>query len=298
MSQVWQDGAKIHVPVMPNEVLSYLNILKDGTYVDGTIGLGGHSSLILPHLSTKGHLIGIDRDAEALEICKKDLSNNQSTLTLFNESYHNLDSILDKLEIENVNGILLDLGLSSFQLDSPNRGFSYKIDTDLDMRFDKSQRINAHQILNELPEEKLADIIFFNGEERRSRSIARSIIKMRPLLKVSDLVESIRRSTPPSKRNKSIARVFQAIRIAVNDELENLDTFLSSFCDRLIKGGRIVIISFHSLEDRKVKHCFKSLKNERKLSILTKKPLIPTQDEILKNKRSKSAKLRAAERVM
>ena len=298
MSQVWQDGAKIHVPVMPSEVLSYLNILKDGTYVDGTIGLGGHSSLILPHLSTKGHLIGIDRDAEALEICKKDLSNNQSTLTLFNESYHNLDSILDKLEIENVNGILLDLGLSSFQLDSPNRGFSYKIDTDLDMRFDKSQRINAHQILNELPEEKLADIIFFNGEERRSRSIARSIIKMRPLLKVSDLVESIRRSTPPSKRNKSIARVFQAIRIAVNDELENLDTFLSSFCDRLIKGGRIVIISFHSLEDRKVKHCFKSLKNERKLSILTKKPLIPTQDEILKNKRSKSAKLRAAERVM
>lgn len=298
MSQVWQDGAKIHVPVMPSEVLSYLNILKDGTYVDGTIGLGGHSSLILPHLSTKGHLIGIDRDAEALEICKKDLSNNQSTLSLFNESYHNLDSILDKLEIENVNGILLDLGLSSFQLDSPNRGFSYKIDTDLDMRFDKSQRINAHQILNELPEEKLADIIFFNGEERRSRSIARSIIKMRPLLKVSDLVESIRRSTPPSKRNKSIARVFQAIRIAVNDELENLDTFLSSFCDRLIKGGRIVIISFHSLEDRKVKHCFKSLKNERKLSILTKKPLIPTQDEILKNKRSKSAKLRAAERVM
>ena len=298
MSQVWQDGAKIHVPVMPSEVLSYLNILKDGTYVDGTIGLGGHSSLILPHLSTKGHLIGIDRDAEALEICKKDLSDNQSTLTLFNKSYHNLDSILDKLEIENVNGILLDLGLSSFQLDSPNRGFSYKIDTDLDMRFDKSQRINAHQILNELPEEKLADIIFFNGEERRSRSIARSIIKMRPLLKVSDLVESIRRSTPPSKRNKSIARVFQAIRIAVNDELENLDTFLSSFCDRLIKGGRIVIISFHSLEDRKVKHCFKSLKNERKLSILTKKPLIPTQDEILKNKRSKSAKLRAAERVM
>ena len=298
MSQVWQDGAKIHVPVMPSEVLSYLNILKDGTYVDGTIGLGGHSSLILSHLSTKGHLIGIDRDAEALEICKKDLSNNQSTLTLFNESYHNLDSILDKLEIENVNGILLDLGLSSFQLDSPNRGFSYKIDTDLDMRFDKSQRINAHQILNELPEEKLADIIFFNGEERRSRSIARSIIKMRPLLKVSDLVESIRRSTPPSKRNKSIARVFQAIRIAVNDELKYLDSFLSSFCDRLIKGGRIVIISFHSLEDRKVKHCFKSLKNERKLSILTKKPLIPTQDEILKNKRSKSAKLRAAERVI
>jgi len=298
MSQVWQDGAKIHVPVMPSEVLSYLNILKDGTYVDGTIGLGGHSSLILPHLSTKGHLIGIDRDAEALEICKKDLSDNQSTLTLFNESYHNLDSILDKLEIENVNGILLDLGLSSFQLDSPNRGFTYKIDSNLDMRFDKSQRINADQILNELPEEKLADIIYYNGEERRSRSIARSIIKMRPLLKVSDLVESIRRSTPPSKRNKSIARVFQAIRIAVNDELENLDTFLSSFCDRLIKGGRIVIISFHSLEDRKVKHCFKSLKNERKLSILTKKPLIPTQDEILKNKRSKSAKLRAAERVM
>jgi len=298
MNQVWRDGAKIHVPVMPSEVLSYLNISKDGTYVDGTIGLGGHSSLILPHLSTKGHLIGIDRDVEALEICKKGLSKYQSTLSLFNESYHNLDSILDQLEIDSVNGILLDLGLSSFQLDSQDRGFSYKIDSELDMRFDKSQKTNANQILNKLPEKELADILFFNGEERRSRGIARSIIRMRPLLKVSDLVESIRKSTPPSKRNKSIARVFQAIRIAVNDELKILDIFLSSFCDRLIEGGRIVIISFHSLEDRKVKHCFRSLKHEQKLSILTKKPLIPTQKEIFNNKKSKSAKLRAAERIL
>jgi len=292
-----QDGTKIHVPVMPNEVLSHLNIMKDGIYVDGTIGLGGHSKLILSQLSAKGHLIGIDRDDEALDISKKSLSSYQSALSLFKESYHNLSSILDQLEIEKVNGILLDLGLSSLQLDSKKRGFSYNLDSNLDMRFDISQKNSAYHIVNKTPESQLANIIFFNGDERRSRSIARTIVKMRPLNKVSDLIEAIRRSTPPSKRNKSIARVFQAIRIAVNEELEKLDMFLSSFYDRLKHGGRIVIISFHSLEDRKVKHCFKSLKNEQKVTILTKKPMTPSNQEIIDNKRCKSAKLRAAEKV-
>ena len=292
-----QDGTMIHVPVMPNEVLSHLNIVKDGIYVDGTIGLGGHSELILSQLSAKGHLIGIDRDVEALDISKKSLSSFQSALSLFKESYHNLSSILDQLEIAKVNGILLDLGLSSLQLDSEKRGFSYNTDSNLDMRFDMSQKNSAYHIVNKTPESQLADIIFFNGEERRSRSIARSIMRMRPLNKVSDLVEAIRRSTPPSKRNKSIARVFQAIRIAVNGELEKLEVFLSSFCDRLKDGGRIVIISFHSLEDRKVKHSLRSLKNEHEIKILTKKPITPSEKEIEYNSRSKSAKLRAAEKV-
>ena len=296
MSQEWQFASKTHIPVMPKEVLSHLNVQEDGIYVDGTIGLGGHSQLILSQLSPKGHLIGVDRDAEALRICKNRLSSYHSSLSLFNKSYHKINSILDGLKIEKVNGILLDLGLSSLQLDSKDRGFSYKTDCDLDMRFDRSQNKNAFNIVNSIPEKMLADLIYYNSEERRSRAIARKITSMRPINKVFDLVEAIRRSTPPFKRDKTISRVFQAIRISVNNELEKLDQFLSIFYPRLLNGGRIVIISFHSLEDRKVKHAFKFLKNENKMKILTKKPLIPSEEEVLENSRSKSAKLRAAER--
>ena len=295
-SQEWQFATKTHIPVMPKEVLSHLNVKKDGIYVDGTIGLGGHSELILSQLSSKGHLIGVDRDAEALKICKKRLSSYHSSLSLFNKSYHKINSILDSLEIEKVNGILLDLGLSSLQLESKDRGFSYKTDCDLDMRFNRSQKKSAFNIVNNLPEKMLADLIYYNSEEKRSRAIARKITSMRPINKVFDLVEAIRRATPPFKRDKTISRVFQAIRIAVNNELEKLEQFLSIFYPRLLNGGRIVIISFHSLEDRKVKHAFKFLKNENKMKILTKKPLIPSKEEVLENSRSKSAKLRAAER--
>ena len=296
MSIVRQDGTRTHVPVMPNEVLSHLNILKDGIYLDGTIGLGGHANMILSQLSVKGRLIGIDRDEEALRICKKSLSSSNSSLSLLNQSYHNINSILDYLEIEKVNGILLDLGISSLQLDSIDRGFSFNNDASLDMRFDRSQKKTANHIINKTHEKILADILYYNGEEKRSRSIARNIVKMRPIEKVSELVEAVRRSTPPLKRNKSLSRVFQAIRIAVNDELEKLDIFLSAFYDRLTNGGRIVIISFHSLEDRKVKHSFKKLKIEKNFNILTKKPIVPTIDEMRINSRSKSAKLRAAEK--
>ena len=296
MSQEWQFATKTHIPVMPKEVLSHLNVQEDGIYVDGTIGLGGHSQLILSQLSPKGHLIGVDRDAEALRICKNRLSSYHSSLSLFNKSYHKINSILDGLKIEKVNGILLDLGLSSLQLDSKDRGFSYKTDCDLDMRFDRSQKKNAFNIVNNIPEKMLADLIYYNSEEKRSRAIARKITSMRPIKKVFDLVEAIKRSTPPFKRDKTISRVFQAIRISVNNELEKLDQFLSFFYPRLLNGGRIVIISFHSLEDRKVKHAFKFLKNENKMKILTKKPLIPSEEEVLENSRSKSAKLRAAER--
>ena len=296
MSEIRQNGTRIHVPVMPNEVLSHLNILKDGIYLDGTIGLGGHSSLILSQLSAEGHLIGIDRDEEAIEICEKSLPYHKSALSLLNDSYHNINSILDNLEIEKVNGILLDLGLSSFQLNSLDRGFSFNCDSILDMRFDLSQKKTAYHIVNNIHEDELANIIFLNGEERRSRPIAKKIVKMRPIEKVSGLVEAIRQATPPFKRNKTLSRVFQAIRIAVNNELEKLDTFLSNFYDRLEDGGRIVIISFHSLEDRKVKHSFRSLKNKNGFKILTKKPLIPSNEEIIENSRSRSAKLRSAEK--
>ena len=230
-------------------------------------------------------------------MCTKRLSSHPTPFSLFHDSFHNLNAILDGMGISQVNGILLDLGLSSLQLDSPLRGFTYTVDSDLDMRFDTSQKTKAIHILNQLPVKELANLIYQYGEEKRSRAIARSIVKLRPLQTVFDLLEAIRRSTPPNYRNRSIARVFQAIRIKVNGELEKLDTFLSSFYSRLTVGGRIAIISFHSLEDRRVKHCFKHLANEKKVSILTKKPLVPAPAELSENRRSKSAKLRVAERI-
>ena len=297
MIQERQSGTQVHVPVLPMEVIFYLNISTDGIYLDGTVGLGGHAALILDHLSPKGHLIGTDRDNEALLLCNKRLSGYPTPVSLFHNSYHNFNAILDELGIDQVNGFLLDLGLSSLQMDSHVRGFSYSTDSDLDMRFDSSQEIKASGILNHLSENDLANVIFQYGEERRSRAIAKSIVKMRPLTTVFDLVESIRRSTPPNHRDRTLARVFQAIRIKVNGELEKLENFLSSFRDRLVIGGRVAIISFHSLEDRLVKHSFKDLVKEGVLSILTKKPVVATNEEMAENRRSRSAKLRVAERI-
>ena len=297
MIQGRQSGTQVHVPVLPREVIFYLNIFTDGIYLDGTVGLGGHASLILDHLSPKGHFIGTDRDNEALLLCNKRLSGYPTPVSLFHNSYHNFNAILDELGIDQVNGFLLDLGLSSLQMDSHVRGFSYSTDSDLDMRFDSSQEIKASGILNHLSENDLANVIFQYGEERRSRAIAKSIVKMRPLTTVFDLVESIRRSTPPNHRDRTLARVFQAIRIKVNGELEKLENFLSTFRDRLVIGGRVAIISFHSLEDRLVKHSFKELAKEGALSILTKKPVVATNEETTENRRSRSAKLRVAERI-
>jgi len=297
MIQGRQSGTQVHVPVLPKEVIFYLNISTDGIYLDGTVGLGGHAALILDHLSPKGHLIGTDRDNEALLLCNKRLSGYPTPVSLFHNSYHNFNAILDELGIDQVNGFILDLGLSSLQMDSHVRGFSYSTDSDLDMRFDSSQEIKASGILNHLSENDLANVIFQYGEERRSRAIAKSIVKMRPLTTVFDLVESIRRSTPPNHRDRTLARVFQAIRIKVNGELEKLENFLSTFRDRLVIGGRVAIISFHSLEDRLVKHSFKDLAKEGVLSILTKKPVIATNEEMAENRRSRSAKLRVAERI-
>jgi len=297
MIQGRQSGTQVHVPVLPKEVIFYLNISTDGIYLDGTVGLGGHAALILDHLSPKGHLIGTDRDNEALLLCNKRLSGYPTPVSLFHNSYHNFNAILDELGIDQVNGFILDLGLSSLQMDSHVRGFSYSTDSDLDMRFDSSQEIKASGILYHLSENDLANVIFQYGEERRSRAIAKSIVKMRPLTTVFDLVESIRRSTPPNHRDRTLARVFQAIRIKVNGELEKLENFLSTFRDRLVIGGRVAIISFHSLEDRLVKHSFKDLAKEGVLSILTKKPVIATNEEMAENRRSRSAKLRVAERI-
>ena len=289
-------GEALHTPIMVEEVLKYMRISKLGTYLDCTVGYGGHAHFIIKQLSKSGKLIGIDKDEKAVKFCKKTLS-AYNNIHLFHNSYNNISDILSSSQIKEVDGMLLDLGLSSAQLDSFTRGFSYKINSELDMRFDLNQKLKAENILNSYSKKEIADIIYKYGEVKSSRIIANNILKMRPIKSVFELVEAIRISTPPKNRYRIIARVFQAIRIKVNNELSNLENFLSSFCNQLSIGGRIIFISFHSLEDRLVKHSLKSLSNENKIKILTKKPIYPSEKEKLTNSRSKSAKLRAAERI-
>ena len=292
-----QDSEPQHIPVMVSEVLSYLNICPDGIYFDGTIGLGGHTKHILSRLNQKGKLIGIDRDGEALEICRTNLQNFPSSILLLQTSFETISDILNQQKIPAVNGILLDLGLSSFQLDSNNRGFSFAKSGPLDMRFDSSYSKTVSDLIQDSSTEELALIIRDFGEERHAKRIAKTIKKGETIRTVEDLVEVIRRTTPPAHRNRTFARVFQAFRIAINQELDRLKTFLNNFIDCLTVGGRIVIISYHSLEDRLVKHAFKNLSLNNRLSIHTKKPLTPSEHECFVNRRSRSAKLRSGERI-
>ena len=286
-----------HIPVMSNEILSYLNIESDGVYIDGTIGPGGHATPILNNLGKHGKLIGIDRDEEALKICRKNFSNSSALLSLHHSSYNKLDTILSKEGVSRVNGVILDLGLSSNQLKAKQRGFSYRSDGDLDMRFDFSSGEKASDIIKNNNIDKLTKIFQIYGEERFSYRIARSIKEMKEMKSVNHLREAIRRCTPPKSRDRIFARIFQALRIVVNKELEILQDFLLKFADFLSPNGTIAIISYHSLEDRLVKHQYKHLSNISSLKILTKKPLRPKEIEITTNKRSKSAKLRVARKI-
>jgi len=293
-----QEKLNAHVPVMSTETIKYLNPKSDGIYIDGTIGAGGHANQILSMLSPKGRLIGIDRDEEALKICEKRFSSFKNLVSLHHNSYDNIKKILDELGIQKVDGMLLDLGLSSLQLNSESRGFSFKKNGRIDMRFDKNQDTTAADLIKSLSENELADIIFQFGEERRSRRISKAIKQSPKLLTTNDIKEAIRKSTPPHHRNKTLARVFQAIRIAVNDEIDKLIQFLKVFINYLNIGGRLVIISYHSLEDRLVKKTFRSLKEEKKVILLTKKPLTPQKSEINENNKSRSAKFRALESMV
>ena len=283
-----------HVPVLSNEVLSLLEIKPAGKYLDGTCGLGGHSEQILSRLSPNGFLIGTDIDNEAIDIAKAKLKKMGGNFYIDKCSYSHFPKVLKKLNIDKVDGILLDLGLSSLQLDSKDRGFSFMRNANLDMRFDLDSKIKANDIINRSSEVELADIMYHFGEERKSRKISRNIIKSRPINMVSELVEIIRISTPPNKRNKTMARVFQSFRIAVNNEIDNLEKFLKKYITYVRSGGKIVIISFHSIEDRIVKHSFKNSSSKGVLKILTKKPIMASKEERNFNKRSKSAKLRCA----
>ena len=304
-----------HKPVLLEETIKGLNIKENGIYVDGTLGGAGHSKEILKQLSPKGLLIGIDRDEEALKAAKENLKEFQN-VKYVHGNHDEIEEILDNLEIEQVDGILLDLGVSSYQLDERNRGFSYLGNNELDMRMDKTQELTAKKVVNTYSEEKLAKIFFEYGEERFSRQIARNICEYRKgkeITTTQELVEIIDKSIPAfaKKDGHPAKRTFQAIRIEVNDEIRPLYETVRKCIKHLKNGGRLCIITFHSLEDRAVKnaytdaigkctcpkdlpYCVCGAKSEGK--IINKKPIIATEEEQKENSRSKSAKLRIFEK--
>ena len=292
---------------MLDEVISFIKPGKGDIIVDATIGAGGHSCEILKMIGPDGLLIGIDKDAEILKIAGKSLSKISDIYKLYQADYVDLDYILDKLEISKVQGILLDLGVSSLQLDSLERGFSFSKEGPLDMRMDRTKGITAEDLLKRLSEKEMADIFWRYGGEGRSRRIAKAIIQERrrgteikTTTQLAKIVEKALYTPGKYQKKRKIhpaTRVFQALRIAVNDELKSLEYFLNNVCEFLASGSRIVVISFHSLEDRLVKSAFRKWQDASSLKILTKKPLSPLDSEIRENVRARSAKLRAAERT-
>ncbi len=287
-----------HIPVLAEEVTEFLNIGDSSIVVDCTLGEGGHSERILKVIGRKGFLIGIDKDKDVIEKARKRLSSVSQNFTLVNGNFADIKKILENLKINSVNAVLADLGLSSFQLRFGERGFSFMKEGPLDMRMDKSQTTTAFDLINDLSEKELADIFYFYGEERRARSVASVIVKYRKVKKIettTELAEIVARVY--GKRRGKInpaTKVFQALRIAVNGELEDLKRFLSDVPEVLEKSGRVAIITYHSLEDRLVKNAFRS---DSRLIRINKKVIRPSKEEIMSNKRSRSAKLRVAERI-
>ena len=279
-----------HIPVLSQEVITGLNIQPGGNYLDLTVGGGGHSRLIL-ETAEDVKVTCVDQDEDALKAAKENLSEFGDRVNFIHSNFANY-----QFPENTYHGILADLGVSSYHLDNPERGFSFRNTANLDMRMNQQQSLTAGDIINEWEEKELADIFFKYGEERLSRRIARRIIEKRPFNTTTELANAIAYSVPPKYRHGRIhpaTRVFQALRIAVNDELKVLETLIEKAPNALIPGGRIAIISFHSLEDRPVKH---GLRNSPLLRILTKKPIIAKEEEIKQNPRSRSAKLRIAEK--
>jgi 16S rRNA (cytosine1402-N4)-methyltransferase len=285
----------IHRPVLLEEVVSWLAPEEGSILVDGTIGAGGHASALARLVGSTGRLIGLDRDPEMLALAERAVEG--LPVTLVNDSYADLGNVLDRLEIEGVDGIVLDLGLSSDQLAWTHRGFSFAEDGPLDMRFDPRTRESAADLVNDLDEKELADLIFEYGEERHSRRIAKRIVEARrvePIVTTARLAEVVRKGVPGKWGAIDPAtRTFQALRIAVNGELELLDQFLLDVASYLNPGGKAAIISFHSLEDRRVKHSFRE---DPGLTVLTRKPVTASAEELATNPRARSAKLRVAQR--
>jgi 16S rRNA (cytosine1402-N4)-methyltransferase len=287
----------VHTPVMVNEVIEHLEPSRGGVFVDCTVGMTGHARAVLDAGATS--VIGLDRDPDALAYAHEALRAFGDRVSLVHSDYRNLVDVLDARGIEQVNGVLADLGVSSMQLDAPDRGFSFRRDEPLDMRMDRSSGATAAEMLATVDERTLADVIYEFGEERHARRVARAIVeagRTRRIETTGRLAEIVRRAVPRKgySRIDPATRTFQAIRIWVNRELEGLDGFLTRAAGRLAPAGRLVVITFHSLEDRVVKHTLRALQTSGAITIRTKRPQVPTEAEIAGNPRARSAKLRAA----
>ncbi len=292
-----------HVPVLLEEALEYLNVRPGGVIVDATLGLAGHSSEIAKKLGEKGKLICFDRDPEAmekararLEEVRAELGSEMPEVVYVAKAFSEAAS---EIEQGSLDGLLADFGVSSLQLDEAHRGFSFRTDGPLDMRMDTRSGETAEQVVNQEDENELADLIYEFGEERRSRRIARAIVRARPISTTAELAQVISAAAPSMKGDKihPATRTFQALRIRVNNELGEIQSLLKSAGSLLKPGGRLVLISFHSLEDRLVKDAFREAGQAKFLKVLTKKPIVAVEQEQLRNPRSRSAKMRAAEKV-
>jgi 16S rRNA (cytosine1402-N4)-methyltransferase len=285
---------------MVAEVLEHLAPERGGVFIDCTVGLGGHARALLEAGASR--VIGLDRDPSALERSRDALATFSAQVELVHGDYRDLPDLLDARSISGVDGVLADLGVSSLQLDAPGRGFSFRRDDELDMRMDTSQGRTAADMLAAADEQTLADVIYTLGEERHARRVARAILAARsqaPITTTGRFADVVRRAIPRKgySRIDPATRTFQAIRIWVNRELEGLDDFLVRAAGRLNPGGRMAVITFHSLEDRVVKHTFRALQSEGRVTIRTKRPVIPAAAEVESNARARSAKLRAVERT-
>jgi len=289
-----------HEPVLLEEVLFWLAVKPGGLYVDGTVGLGGHSQAILEASAPNGFLVGFEWNRESLTLAEERLAPFAGRFLLVRENFARIHAVLEDLQKIPVDGVLVDLGLSSFLIEGSGRGFSFLRDEPLDMRMDDRFSQTARDLVNTLPAPQLEELIRAYGEERFARRIAKAIAEARRRKRIEttkELAEIILKAVPPSARYRRIhpaTRTFQALRIVVNRELENLKRFLEEVPNCLKPGGRLVVISFHSLEDRLVKQAFK---NDSRLRVLTKKPVVASKEEIRRNPRARSAKLRAAERI-
>lgn len=293
-----------HQPVMVDEVLRYLNPHPGTVIVDATLGTGGHSLAIAPRLLPDGRLIALDRDRQALARARQRLIEFESVVTFVHDDFRNLRRVLEQMELCGVDGVVLDVGMSSVQLDTPERGFSFSYEGPLDMRMDSEQPLTAHTLVNTLSADELASLLERFGEERFAGRIARRIVEERrkgPIATTTQLARLVCAAVPGGSRHRRVhtaTRTFQALRIAVNDELAALEICLESFSDMLRPGGRAVILTFHSLEDRLVKRRFAEGAREGRWTLLTKKPVQASEAEVSNNPRARSAKLRAVERCV
>jgi 16S rRNA (cytosine1402-N4)-methyltransferase len=306
------DPQRAHIPVLYDQVLEGLRLKPEGRYIDATVGTGGHAAGILERSEPNGRLLGLDADREAILFAARALEPFGDRAILHQANFRQLESIATSVGFEAVDGILMDLGLSSRQLDAAERGFAFSKEGPLDMRLDQGKGPSAADLVNQLPEKELADLIWRYGEERHARRIARAIVTNRPFTTTGHLADLIARTIGQSERIHPATRAFQALRIAVNAEMDALAEALPQARDLLLPGGRLVVISFHSLEDRQVKRFFRqeardcicppelpicSCEHTATLRTVTRKPIRPSDDEIARNPRSRSARLRIAERL-